>query len=214
MSYRNATFNEDSGDNLATILLDLLAAVFAGPDESCSHLVGEQLPAFGAEVSRGTVPEPLERPLAEFLAAWTTEAPEAFCAALEPEYVRLFVNTRGGVAAPPYESCWPETGQGGLMGPAARAMARRLDAAGLAVDAAEPPDHLCVELEYLMLLRRQEAGEAADFARELGAWVARFAEAARAAEPAEAYRTALTLLEAVLAYSAEPATSPPESFQP
>ena len=72
---------------------------------------------------------------------------------LEQEYVRLFINTRKGVRAPLYQSCY-ENQNASLMGAAARAMTKRLQSKGLdvAADLHEPPDHLAVELEYLYFL--------------------------------------------------------------
>lgn len=72
---------------------------------------------------------------------------------LEEGYLRLFVNTREGICAPLYHSCY-EHQNAPLMGAAARAMNRRLQSKGLdvAADLHEPPDHLAVELEYLYFL--------------------------------------------------------------
>lgn len=71
---------------------------------------------------------------------------------LEAEYVRLFVNHRGGAGVPLSQSCY--TGEGLMMGEPAVAMQSRLDRAGLKVDASlgMPPDHIAIELAYLMSL--------------------------------------------------------------
>ncbi|TVQ98506.1 MAG: hypothetical protein EA399_09775 [Desulfovibrionales bacterium] len=75
-------------------------------------------------------------------------APES----LEQEYVRLFVNHRDGLSIPLCQSCY--TGEGRMMGEPALAMQSRLDQAGLRVDTSMPmpPDHLAIELAYLMTL--------------------------------------------------------------
>ncbi|SMP40787.1 chaperone TorD involved in molybdoenzyme TorA maturation [Desulfonatronum zhilinae] len=71
---------------------------------------------------------------------------------LEAEYVRLFVNHRGGTSVPLCQSCY--TGEGLMMGDPAVAMQSRLDRAGLKVDMTlgMPPDHIAIELVYLMSL--------------------------------------------------------------
>ena len=71
---------------------------------------------------------------------------------LEAEYVRLFVNHRGGTSVPLCQSCY--TGEGLMMGEPAVAMQARLDRVGLQVDATlgMPPDHIAIELVYLMSL--------------------------------------------------------------
>ena len=103
---------------------------------------------------------------------------------LEQAYIRLFGAIRGGLVAPPYQSCYE--GQGLLMGRPAEMMAARLAAAGIDLSGRtdEPPDHLAVELEYLFIILEAAVGsddqaglaEAARFARiEMAPWLARFA---------------------------------------
>jgi TorA maturation chaperone TorD len=72
---------------------------------------------------------------------------------LESAYVSIFVNDRGGAAAPIYQSCY-DSPDGVLMGRPALMMQERLSQAGidLAAKTSEPPDHLAVQLEYLYLL--------------------------------------------------------------
>jgi TorA maturation chaperone TorD len=108
---------------------------------------------------------------------------------LENEYVRLFINTRGALSAPLYQSCYENDhrpdGSGLLMGKAATAMGARLQRAGLALSgqAGLLPDHLAVELEYLYFLMNPQAGgrrnPAPEIASEFAAqvmlpWVRRF----------------------------------------
>ncbi len=72
---------------------------------------------------------------------------------LEEEYIRLFINARGGVAAPLYESCYVSE-NAILMGQPAMMMKKRLESEGLSLTghSNDPPDHLSVELEYLYFL--------------------------------------------------------------
>lgn len=102
---------------------------------------------------------------------------------LEAAYIRLFGAARGGLIAPPYQSCYEEAGL--LMGRPAEMMAARLAEAGIDLSGrtAEPPDHLAVELEYLFLIleaavvggRPDDLAEAARFARtEMSPWLAEF----------------------------------------
>ncbi|NNL78445.1 MAG: molecular chaperone TorD family protein, partial [Desulfobacterales bacterium] len=76
----------------------------------------------------------------------------------EEAYVRLFVNARGGIVAPPYQSCYIGTEEIGtkasLMGEPAVLMKQRFKSKGLSLasNMNEPPDHLAIELEYLYFL--------------------------------------------------------------
>mgnify|MGYP001819581714 CR=1 FL=1 len=110
---------------------------------------------------------------------------------LEQAYVRLFINSRDGIAAPLYASCY-ETGGGPgkdapLMGPPAVLMKERFESKGLSLGdhIHEPPDHLSIELEYLyFLLKRGWADddaalkdEAVSFAGDVMLpWVVKFQE--------------------------------------
>ncbi len=72
---------------------------------------------------------------------------------IESEFVRIFVNTRGGVSTPLYHSCYYDD-QKLLMKKPALEMFEMLEHAGITLgpDIGEPPDHLCIELEYLYFL--------------------------------------------------------------
>jgi anaerobic sulfite reductase subunit A len=77
---------------------------------------------------------------------------------LEPfqeEYVRLFVNSREGVLAPPYASFYTE---GSLFGAAARQALAFYEQFLLTLDTSrnEPPDHIVYELEFLSFLCSME----------------------------------------------------------
>ena len=74
---------------------------------------------------------------------------------LEQTYVRLFINSRDGIVAPLYASCY-EAGGGDapLMGPPAVLMKECFESKRLSLGdhIHEPPDHLAIELEYLYFL--------------------------------------------------------------
>jgi TorA maturation chaperone TorD len=75
---------------------------------------------------------------------------------LESEFVRIFINTRGGVSAPLYHSCYSDD-ENLLMKEPALEMSALLEQAGMGLgpDVGEPQDHLCIELEYLYFLLSQ-----------------------------------------------------------
>jgi TorA-specific chaperone len=142
--------------------LDSLAAltgIFWGPDpESCREMMkGTFLKPFEKLESRVVNDPPgllsgLEDTISSF-----TDADSLFNH-LEEAYVRLFINSRQGVTAPLYASCYDgDTASGTnapLMGPAAVLMQKRLDSNSLSLPDSmhEPPDHLSIELEYLYFL--------------------------------------------------------------
>ena len=71
-------------------------------------------------------------------------------------YVRLFVNSREGIIAPLYESCY-EFENAPMMGMAAEKMKNCYTSKGLSMESIvhEPPDHLAIELEYLFFLLQE-----------------------------------------------------------
>lgn len=75
---------------------------------------------------------------------------------LESEFVRIFINTMGGVSAPLYHSCYLND-ENLLMNTPVVDMAQFLEHAGMDIgpDIGEPRDHLCIELEYLFFLLDQ-----------------------------------------------------------
>jgi len=134
---------------------------------------------------------------------------EALFQNLESEYVSLFISNRQGIAAPLYHSCYagPE-GPGRLamlMGEPALEMKKRLASSGLALTEAlnQPPDHLCIEIEYLYFMLREAwngkgkelSAEARRFARDwMLPWVRQFQNRVRAAEEAGFYTLVSVLL--------------------
>lgn len=112
-------------------------------------------------------------------------APELLSAYLEEGYVRLFINHRGGIAAPLYASCYEDEKNPHLMGEAAISMQKILADLNIHIsdDVGEPPDHLSIELEVLYFLLTQNRAPdhvngliaAADFAVEgMLPWVQAF----------------------------------------
>lgn len=136
---------------------------------------------------------------------------------LEETYVRLFISSRQGVAAPLYQSCYAYDGAP-LMGPPALVMRERLAAVGLTLSGItqEPPDHLAVELEYLYFLLDKGwthsdaayTAEAADFIEtELGTWIDPFTErVAQAPDPA-LFAPAAVLTKTVIDWIGQYATA-------
>lgn len=164
-------------------VIELLAAIFRGPDSSGWTMLSEKaVPELAAQPSKttGHLTAHIEKLQAVILPM--TDCPEIIDDVLS-EYVRLFVAGRGGVVAPPYESCY-QGDRPAVMGDAALAMQQRLNEAGLEVDlpSNEPPDHLSLELEYLYhLLVRGWAEDRADleaqgraFAGDMLSWVRLF----------------------------------------
>ncbi len=190
--------------------LAMLSQVFWGPNpEACQEMLGreyqEDLESL-APLLDDSGREAL-RAMTGFLRGFG-RAEELF-QALEPDYVRLFINAPGGVAAPLYHSCY-DSQEGLLMGRPAIMMRRRLEEAGLDHESSlsEPPDHLAVELEYLTLyldeayLRSEKdmQCEAVQFAaQEMLPWVRQFSQRLAQEPPADFYPAAARLLVALLA---------------
>jgi TorA-specific chaperone len=137
----------------------LLARIYWGPDPESSR-----------QMLEGTFLEPLEAlgrlvnynppgRLAELKAGPAGFVDHnALFEHLEETYIRFFINNRNGAIIPLYASCHAKAQTGGqnapLMGPAAVEMKKRLEARGLSPGDGihEPPDHICIELEYLYFL--------------------------------------------------------------
>ena len=144
-------------DSLAT-----LAGFFWGPDsESCREIrQGSAIRPFkDLEILVKFKPPDLLSALDNIISSFAET--EALFSHLEEGYVSLFINSRHGIIAPLYASCYVEgraSGEKGLlMGPPAIAMKKRLESSGLSLadNMNEPPDHLSIELEYLYFLLKK-----------------------------------------------------------
>ena len=133
---------------------------------------------------------------------------DLLCRQLEETFVRLFVNAKGGIQAPLYQSCY-EYENAPLMGASAVKMKKRFEASGLtlAENITEPPDHLCIELEYLYFLldksgsrpKRSVLYEAGSFAAEtMLPWVSVFAGRLQQETDCRFYPLAARLLVLIL----------------
>lgn len=137
--------------------LEAVAWVFRGADGgSWTQARAECLPKMAGILlfleSRGLIDGVLLDHADQVLALSDEQSPAMTPENLEAEYVRLFVNHRGGAGVPLCQSCY--TGEGLMMGQPTVAMQSRLDCRGMQVDAAlgMPPDHIAIELAYLMSL--------------------------------------------------------------
>ncbi|MFH1136922.1 MAG: molecular chaperone TorD family protein [Pseudomonadota bacterium] len=165
--------------------LALLCLVFWGPGrELCQELVQ---PEFSGELSEfASLMDDEAREAAEEMTSFLAEFgdAESLFAALEENYARLFLESRGEGAASLYHSYYEAR-----TGPSRRRppdmMALRLEAAGLDFKekSSGPPDHLAIELEYLFILfeealaapNRVLRAEARAFAdKEMLPWLEKF----------------------------------------
>jgi len=125
---------------------EMLKGNFFVPFEKLDSLLNCNPPAALENLKRGTLEFSDEQSLLDYL---------------ETSYVRLFINARTGITAPLYHSCYLDTDSSdsrpGLMGESAGFMKQRLRSRGLSIDGSikDPPDHLCIELEYLYFLLQQ-----------------------------------------------------------
>ncbi|MBT8350778.1 MAG: molecular chaperone TorD family protein [Deltaproteobacteria bacterium] len=139
--------------------LQKLCSIFWGPNlEKCGEILAEDyfLPfkAVGSDPGND-VQDTLDK-IRDSIGNFSDE--KVFFNHLEEAYVRLFVNARGGIVAPLYQSCYIGTEEIGtkasLMGEPAVLMKQRFKSKGLSLasNMNEPPDHLAIELEYLYFL--------------------------------------------------------------
>jgi len=136
-----------------------LTTIFWGPDPASSRELRQDslLSPLEAIGSRVTYEHPaVLSDLKDIIDGFEDE--NALFHYLEEAYVRLFINSRGGIIAPLYASCYADgtapDENAPLMGPPAVIMRKRLESKGLALSDAmhEPPDHLAIQLEYLYYL--------------------------------------------------------------
>lgn len=141
--------------------------------------------------------------------------PSVLFACLEEAYIRLFVTTNGPISPYLYASCYEKEDFRMMDGPAID-MQRRLLEAGLAVekDKGEPPDHLCIELEYLYFLlergwnenQMDRIQEARSFARTaMIPWISRFKERLNGETKCRFYPLSASILLSCLRFVADPA---------
>ncbi len=127
---------------------------------------------------------------------------------LNSVYVQLFVNSKEGVVAPLFQSCY-QSDTSGLMGSAAIDMKNRFESKGLSLANChnEPPDHLSIELEYLYYLLQkgwQEneselINEADSFTREvLIPWTGEFSKRIKDAHKPILFSSMTSILEELL----------------
>jgi len=137
----------------------LLSRFYWGPavDDSRDLLRGTYLKTFEAlkPVMRYEPPGIIDE-LKAISTSFTSD--DAIFQCLEQAYVRLFINSRDGISAPLYASCYMPGGapeaDSPLMGPPAVMIKERFESKGLSLGdhIHEPPDHLSIELEYLYFL--------------------------------------------------------------
>ncbi len=196
--------------------VQMLSELFWGPNLQRCHdiLTGTYFQAFTTleSVLKFNPPDVLQR-IESHLKNFPD--PDSLFQNLEPDYVRLFISHRDGIAAPLYESCYfgVEPGEtGSLMGEPALRMKRCFEAKGLSIDerVGEPPDHLAIELEYLYFLLekglsdndRELIMEASSFSSDIMLpWVTKLQKRLAAVETEGSfYRLITTILCAILQY--------------
>ncbi|MBU8849126.1 MAG: molecular chaperone TorD family protein [Desulfobacterales bacterium] len=174
----NKKFNDAVLDGL-----QIMCRVFWGPDlETCRHMMeGNFFQSFeiiftGIEVESPANLDNISSIIDGF------DSQQALFEHLNECYVRLFVNSKDGITAPLYESCY-EFENAPMMGRPAVEMINCFKSKGLSMEniANEPPDHLAIELEYLFFLLQQSdeliSEEAASFAAEkMLPWVKVFSQ--------------------------------------
>lgn len=139
--------------------LEALCNIFWGPNhDQCMMLISEELlQAFellerDIKINFSVELKKLNTIIEEY------NDPELLFYRLNEDYVRLFISHKDGIIAPIYESCY-EYENAPLMGPSAVRMKNLFISKGLTLsdDMNEPPDHLCIEMEYLYFIMK-EAG--------------------------------------------------------
>ena len=139
-----------------------LAGFFWGPDtESCREIRQESFFSPFEDLEPRIAYEPPGLLLGLRNTVSTFADADTLFQYLEEAYVRLFINSRDGITAPLYASCYVDDRASGenaqLMGPPAALMKKRFESKGLSLSKTmhEPPDHLSIELEYLYFLLKK-----------------------------------------------------------
>ena len=180
---------------------DILQGIYLRPFEALKPIVGCKPPGILDELKT--------------INTSFTDADEIF-QCLEQTYVRLFINSRNGITAPLYASCYAAGSAPGedapLMGPPAVLMKERFESKGLSLGGHihEPPDHLAIELEYLYFLLERGwsdddaalKDEAVSFAGEIMLpWVIKLQERLVAVETkCRFYQLTTSILYAILRF--------------
>jgi len=204
---------------MQTALLDGVAALarfFWGPDPESSReiLQGSFLSPFDDLEHRvGYEPPNLLADLRDIINSFADT--DTIFQYLEEAYVRLFINSRDGITAPLYASCYIDDNASGenapLMGPPSDLMKKRFESKGLSLSESmhEPPDHLSIELEYLYFLLKKGwsdndpalLSEAVSFAGEaMLPWVTILRERIAAEKHCRFYPLITTVVVSILAY--------------
>lgn len=132
---RSATLDNEAAGSLKNVLF-LFSLAFRYPGEAVHEELGRLLPVFE-----------------DFFNAYAGNAPELpGIVDLQAEYIRLFVNGRGGVPVVPYASCHLDRGV--LKGESYHRLRRIMEKAGFVLEesAGELEDHLAILLEFGSIL--------------------------------------------------------------
>ena len=199
--------------------IEILSRIFWGPDseDSPEILQGYYLKSF--ELLERHIDYQPPTILAELKAISARFSDKnAIYQYLEQAYVRLFINSREGIAAPLYASAYADgrdsSKNAPLMGPPAVMMNKLFESKGLTLAGTmhEPPDHLSIELEYLYFLLergwsaadRSLLAEAVSFAGEIMLpWVTLLQDRIATEKECRFYPLITSLLVSILCYLAQ-----------
>lgn len=140
----SASLDNEAAESMKNVLF-FFSLVFRYPHEAVYEELGRLLPIFE-----------------EFFNAYAGNAPELpEIVDLQAEYIRLFVNSRGGVAAVPYASYHLDRGV--LKGESYHRLLQIMEKAGFVLDESvgELEDHLAILLEFGSMLTERLIKESA-----------------------------------------------------
>jgi TorA-specific chaperone len=190
-----------------------ISAVFWGPDEArCQEMLNGNYFAWFQQLKdllQLDPPDALEKMESFF---YSFPDSDNLYAALEETYIQLFISSKGGIAAPLYQSCY-EYENAPLMGPPALLMQEKLENKGLSVGGQlnEPPDHLAIEIEYLYFLLQKGwvdnedscLEEAVEFSKDVMLkWIVKFRQKLTENPDAQFYFLTVSILIAILKFFA------------